>query len=351
MKYYATQIGTDPEGAPTILQQVEVGAPLANYWEMRNVCDTNGNTYYSYGSKVGKITNVGVKTEIDINTALTLTEYEVLGIAISKDNTKLIIMINTGINTSNLKFYYIITNGFTNATIPTKINYSYTGMTYPWCATKFIIDKYENIWFSANDPINSTWSRYDLLFSDSLTGKELNGTLMAPNIIAVDDRGFCWGMTFDQATNQLYKIEYRNNNLVEYSYNIGDYSNVIDIVSWSNGAIRKLYALQNNTTSFTDKCYIYVINISTHTYPTVESLITLSYGGIDFTECYNLHTNTNGDIFFSTYGTSDGYNTYKIAYGTTTITLYMAGLGSKTTGNDPYAFFVSQYGHTGANIN
>jgi hypothetical protein len=354
MKYYATKIGTDPEGNPTILKQIEVGIPLANYWEMRNVCDSTGNTYYSYGATICKvpadIESIDEVVEINVNTALGLSGYEVLGLAldynhISNQSEYLYILINTLSTATNSRFYKISISDFSLSS--DNLHIDLTGDSYSSGVIFFSIDKYNNIW-GARSTVASTSTLGFVIDSDTLTVSRFGGDGNWKTGIGIIDQN---------GTQFIF-----NNSTYDSGYNKAIYDSGIITRTWSNGIstsyiidaltdkdnnIWLIYNPQNGTT----QNKIYKITDLTGT-PSLTETINLTKEDLTtpLYYCYNLHTNSDGDIFFSTYNVIDGYNTYKIAYGTTTIELYIAGLGSKTTGNDPYAFFLSRYGHTGANI-
>lgn len=341
MKYYATKIGTDSEGNPTVLKQIEVGVPLANYYEMRNVCDSSGNTYYSYGATICKvpvdIESIDEVVEINVNTALGLTGYEVLGIALNSDSSKLYILIATAYNATTCRLYTIDDlSAFTTLTLYKDLSGS---ALYP---SNIICDKFENIW-TVPSLGSAAIRRIDT---------ELNITVFAHlsgryDFIVCDIRGYIWILGGQDNDAQFRLI--RNDILSDYPALVQNY--IIDGCSWSNGTNHYIYALKNNMSDNTNACVLYIYNVTDYTTPTSSSISLLHPTTSNpLVQCYNLHTNSDGDVFFSTYSVADGYNTFKIAQGTTTIELYIAGLGSKTTGNDPYAFFVSQHGHTGANI-
>lgn len=354
MKYYATQIGTDPEGAPTILQQVEVGAPLANYWEMRNVCDTDGNTYYSYGSIIGKITSTGVETTINVDNIVpqAYAASKCVGVALDRDENPVFMFFLSG-GTYYTQFYKISKTDFsTNGkTLLAPINSS-VGKD----STFMCIDKLNNIWFGA-DQLAVTYTNIWVLNPDRNTIYTKSNVANFATRPCLDSRGFCWGLPQNKSSSKyLKKFTYDGITTIseENTANIDDglsnYLNCIDGVCWTNGTIHYLYILNNLVSDIVNPCHIKKIDITNHNAISTVSTLTLT-GLVD---CYNLHTNTAGDIFFSTYGTVDGYNTYKIAHDDFTFdkvtNLYISGLGSKTTGNDPYGYFLSQYGHTGANI-
>lgn len=341
MKYYATQIGTI-EGVPTVLQQVEInnptgGIPLTNYWEMRSVCDLDGNVYYSYQSKIGKITPSGVRTEINVNTALGLTDYEVLGIALNRTQDKLYLLIATAYNAATYRLYSINDlPAFTTLTLYINLSGS---ILY---SSNIICDKFENIW-----TIPSIGSSAIRRINTELTidvFDHLSGRL---DYLIADNRGYIWILGAQDADAQFRLI--RNDEITDYPTMVNNY--IIDGCSWSDGTNHYLYVLRNQVSDNTNACKLYIYNVTDYTTPTSSNISLIHPTTTNpLVQCFNLHTNSDGDVFFSTYSVADGYNTYKIAQGTTTISIYLAGLGSKTTGNDPYAFFVTANGHTGADI-
>ena len=117
--------------------------------------------------------------------------------------------------------------------------------------------------------------------------------------------------------------------------------NILDAVCWNNGTNYYAYALQNLVSDTTTANKIYKIDVTDPDNPVDPVAITLT----GLTNCYNLHVDYDGNIYFSSYGV-DGYNTYKIDKTTHAITLY-SGVGTQTIGNDPFAFFLSDHGHTG----
>lgn len=351
MKYYATQIGKDPEGAPTILQQIEVGAPLANYWEMRNVCDTNGNTYYSYGSKVGKITSDGVETTFT-TVDMGLNSEEIQGLALNRDQDYLYFATNDATFTgTTLKLYKVPVANFVYAFV--ELVKDMTGSIGTNC-DKIMVDKFENVWFmkSYNITISRILNVYNtsssVLYNIAANGNNTPPADYNTSCFTIDKRGYMW--ITHGTNNGLYKVIYDQVNNLTGSLKLNNpvTSPTIDLCVDIDDNLWGLTNKQDGIKQNTIVKYSGLTNVGEVTFVSIpltkEDLTTPLY------YCYNLHTNGDGDIFFSSYHPTDGYNIYKIAHGTTTITKYFSGLGSKTTGNDPYGYFLSQYGHTGANI-
>jgi len=345
MKYYATQLGSDPEGNPTILRQIEVGIPLTNYYEMRCVCDTDGTMYYSYGAFIGKITSTGVVTPpININTALTLTGYEVLGLSLDNGlevgGRNLYIAINASYNSTSFKMYKINTSDFTLSEDNLHlINSAMGGMGM------FKIDKINNLWLSKN-LVSSTSNNFVVVNADD---KSTDFVIYDGNsrttFTAINQNGTVFGLLGVVPSTSFRRLYYNGSVVTGDSPDLNEsVGYIIDSFCDKDGNLWGLSNKQDGTT----QNKIYKITDLEGT-PTVSSTINLTKEDLTtpLYYCYNLHTNSTGDIFFSTYSVGDGYNTYKIAVGTTTITKYITGLGSKTTGNDPYGFFVSSLGHTG----
>ena len=346
-----TQLGTDPEGNVEVLQQIPIndptgGIPRVNYYEMRNVCDTDGNTYYSYGALIGKIDVDGNRTEINVNTALGLSpaDYEVQGLALDNGldvgGRNLYIMINTLTTATNAKIYKINVSSFTLSASNFYVASNQIASYY------FRIDKFNNLWVGRNAASSTTNGSVINADTQNVVNYGFDGNnriiYTAVNQIG-NGYGLCGGAPTTRMSRYVYNnIIVANTNMV-ISENIGY---VIDLICDKDDT---LWALSNQQNGTTQNILYKMTSIETTPVITVipltkEDLTTPLY------YCYNLHTNLEGDIFFSTYDVIGGYNIYIIAVGTTTITKYVAGLGSKTTGNDPYAFFLTDKGHTGANL-
>ncbi len=346
MKYYATKVGINGiSGLPEVIQQTDIGAPVANFWETKTYADINGNCWYTNEKILGRIDGITYAHDyVDLCSVVGFSTYEICGIAIDRNSEYLYAQIapdTTGVSTGN-KIYKISTSQSLSTVSSANLfnNNSAIG------GINLLIDSFDNLWFNAN---NISYGCY--LYENS-TGNVIGTTATFGGKILLDQRGIGWTVGYQQPTIlRNYKVIYdpiaHTLTSTTVNYGGGDYYFVDGVIDKNN----YLIILKNQISNDTTACVLYRENISTGTPVAIDNL-TLTYGGNNLTQCFNLHTNYDADLdkiyyYFSTFSPYDGYNTYRIDADTMTIELFLAGVGSKVLGGDPYGFYLSQYGHTG----
>lgn len=342
MKFYASKVMTNEgTGLPEVTMQIEIGVPLTNYYEMKSVCDTDGNMYYSYGRTLGKISNAGVvSTPIDITASpISLTLNEIYSLAIHGEY--LYFMSNSTYLGTAFRILRVPLATFTKESC--EVYYS-DGATQNFGANYMQIDNAGDIWYSGQNG-----------YLCRIRGGVLAKTSIQNYMIGIlDHNKNCWVWEQDNLT-AIFRRVYENPSdpTAIISTNIGGTlarNYIIDGLCDKDGHI---VILKNRIADDINACTLTKINVSNVVTPVLTNEISLTYGGSNLTQCFNLHTNQAGDLFFSTYGATSGYNTYKVTsnvdFTMNAPVMYFAGLGSKTTGNDPYAFYLSASGHTGHN--
>jgi len=340
MKYYATKVGiNDISGDAEIIEQVEIGTPLVNYWEHSVVTDTSGNAYYSYAGVFGKI-NVDspyTKTEITLSDCGYATQ-EIYGMMVDRDSEYLYLVIYGAVGVSAQYLLKIPLDDFTygNTTLVKDFGTkAYTRQSQ--------IDKFGNVWFDAFS------GSYGVNMLEKSTNNIIAGGVTFGSVIVLDQHGVAWSFGSETSGGRYRHFYDSALHTVTTSNPVGitNKLQIKDGVCDKNNYVCLLYNIGTDTTT---ACKIIRIDVSDINNPVDLDEIILTYGGSNLTDCYNLHTNYAGDYFFSTYGAIDGYNTYKVDGSTKAITLFLVGVGSKTFGNDPYGFLLTDKGCTGASV-
>lgn len=339
MKYYATQFGTNG----SITRQIELGDALSVWENIGSVTDSDGNCYWYRDKYFGVIYADGTQPTpayYDINA---LGSYlnepqEIFDIKLSRGGTYLYVLHNSAMTHSSSYISKIATSDLSTA-----ITVVYLAASY---ATRLLVDLNDYLWVCSRVVVVDGSTKLYRRSGTDLTDKgqdEHNGG----RTIAMDSRGYCWGWTYmtsssvrisrwmEDPTNPTAIIE---NSALNANCRL---NGILDAVCWTDGTDYFAYCLKNSVADTTTDNIIYKIDITDPDAPVDPVAITLT----GLTNCYNLHVDYDGNIYFSSYGV-DGYNTYKIDKTTHAVTLY-SGVGTQTIGNDPFAFFLSDNGHTG----
>ena len=335
MKYYATQFGTNG----SITRQIELGDALAVWENIGSVTDSDGNCYWYRDKYFGVIYADGTQptpTYYDINALGEFTNepHKIYDMKLSRDGTYLYILSNsTGSDGTLTKI--------ATADLSTAITMVRIGIGN---ATRLLVDLNDYVWTTCRVATYTSVSLYRRSGTD-LTAKGQDEHA-GGRTIAMDSRGYCWGWGYG-SVNTLFSRWMENpadpTAIIENSSlnaNCG-LKSILDAVCWTDGTDYFAYCLKNEVADTTTDNIIYKIDITDPDAPADPVAITLT----GLTNCYNLHVDYAGSIYFSSYGLG-GYITYKIDKTTHIITTF-SGVGTQTIGNDPFAYFLSNTGHTG----
>ena len=335
MKYYATQFGANG----SLTRQIELGDAVSIWETIGSVSNTAGDCFWYRDRYFGVIYADGTQptpTYYDINALGEFTNepHKIYDMKLSRDGTYLYILSNsTGSDGTLTK---IATADLSSIIVSVRNGIQYT--------SRILVDRNDFVWMeNRNTAFNNA-----LIYRYS--GSDLSAKGSDPHTsgrtIAMDARGYCWGWHYwDQADyfsrwmeNPANPTAIIENAALNPNCRL---ANILDAVCWSDGTNHYAYILQNEVADTTTVNKIYKIDLTNPDAPADPVAITLT----GLTNCYNLHVDYAGSIYFSSYGLG-GYITYKIDKTTHIITTF-SGVGTQTIGNDPFAYFLSNTGHTG----